>query len=137
MNPADNRQTPDARGDTLTAISNGMVAVLKKAYGRGPTTTKTYYQDDVVLCVLRGGFTRVERTLIEAGRSQAVMQQRREFQEAMRERFEEIVERATKRQVIGFVSGSQKDPDLMCEVFILAPDAPFDEGAVGTSAGNA
>jgi uncharacterized protein YbcI len=73
MNPKDNTETPGSHGDMLTAISNGMVALLKQFYGRGPTTTKTYYQDDVVLCVLRGGFSRVEKTLIEAGRSQAVM----------------------------------------------------------------
>jgi hypothetical protein len=26
-----------------------------------------------------------------------------------------------RRPVIGFMSGNQQDPDLMCEVFILAP----------------
>ncbi len=29
--------------------------------------------------------------------------------------------RATGRRVIGFMSGNQQDPDMMCEVFILAP----------------
>jgi hypothetical protein len=28
---------------------------------------------------------------------------------------------ATGRRVIGFMSGNQQDPDIMCEVFILAP----------------
>jgi uncharacterized protein YbcI len=49
------------RGDILTAISDGLVALLKEHYGRGPTRAKTYYQDDLVVCLLRGGFTRVER----------------------------------------------------------------------------
>jgi hypothetical protein len=43
------------------------------------------------------------------------------FQEMMRHRFEEVVEGATGRKVIGFMSGNQQDPDMMCEVFILAP----------------
>lgn len=30
-----------------------------------------------------------------------------------------MVEDATGRPVIGFISGNQQDPDLMCEVFIL------------------
>jgi uncharacterized protein YbcI len=102
-------------GTCFTAVSNGMVALLKKYYGRGPTTTKSYYEDDVVVCVLRGGFSRVEKTLLEAGRNSAVMQQRLEFQDVMRERFASVVEGATERQVIGFISGAQKDPDLMCE----------------------
>jgi uncharacterized protein YbcI len=110
-----------------------MVGLLKKFYGRGPTTTKSYYEDDVVLCVLRGGFSRVEKTLIDAGRSDAVMAQRLEFQEVMRDRFQAVVEDATGRPVIGFVSGSQKDPDLMCETFILAPSVASDTDVVGTS----
>jgi hypothetical protein len=43
------------------------------------------------------------------------------FQELMRERFEAVIENATGRKVIGFMSGNQQEPDLMCEVFILDP----------------
>ena len=73
-----------------------------------------------MVCVLRGGFSRVEQTLLDEGRGPAVIQQRMAFQEIMRGRFEEVIERATGRKVIGFMSGNQQDPDLMCEVFILA-----------------
>jgi uncharacterized protein YbcI len=73
------------------------------------------------VCVLRGGFTRVEQTLLEGGRGDIVIQQRMEFQELMRERFEGVIERATGRPVIGFMSGNQQQPDMMCEVFVLAP----------------
>ena len=109
-----------SHGDVLTAISDGLVALLKEFYGRGPTQTKSYYQDDLVVCVLRGGFSRVEQTLLDGGRGAAVIHQRMEFQEVMRHRFEEVIERATGRKVVGFMSGNQQDPDLMCEVFILA-----------------
>jgi len=109
------------RGEILTAISDGLVALLKEHYGRGPTSAKTYYEDDLVVCLLRGGFTRVEKTLLEGGRGQEVAQQRMAFQDLMRERFEGVVERATGRRVIGCMSGSQQDLDMLCEVFILAP----------------
>jgi len=79
------------------------------------------------VCVLRGGFSRVEQTLLEGGRGDAVIQQRMEFQEVMRERFAEVIEDATGRQVIGFMSGNQQHPDLMCEVFILGPTDLVDE----------
>jgi uncharacterized protein YbcI len=111
----------------LTAISDGLVALLKEFYGRGPTRAKSYFEDDLVVCLLRGGFTRVEQTLLEGGRGSSVIQQRMEFQELMRERFETVIEKATGRQVIGFMSGNQQDPDLMCEVFILAPTDLFDD----------
>jgi uncharacterized protein YbcI len=115
------QNTPQAPGDVLTAISDGMVALLKEFYGRGPTRAKSYYQDDLVACVLRGGFSKVEQTLLQGGRGPAVIQQRMEFQELMRERFVKVIEDATGRRVIGFMSGNQQNPDMMCETFILAP----------------
>ena len=106
-------------GEILTRISDGLVALLKEYYGRGPTQAKTYYEDDLVVCVLRGGYSRVEQTLLDGGRGQAVITQRMEFQELMRDRFEEVVRVATGRQVIGFMSGNQQEPDMICEIFIL------------------
>jgi uncharacterized protein YbcI len=108
-------------GAMRTVISEGMVALLKDYYGVGPTQAKTYSYDDLVVCLMRGGFTRVEQTLLEGGRTAAVIQQRMEFQEVMRERFIAVIEGATGRQVVGFMSGSQQDPDMICEVFVLAP----------------
>ena len=123
-------------GEVLTAISDGMVALLKEFYGRGPTRAKSYYEDDLVVCVLRGGFSRVEQTLLDGGRGPAVIRQRMEFQELMRDRFVAVIEGATGRRVIGFMSGNQQHPDMMCEVFILAPTdlVDHDETAAGGSA---
>ena len=121
MSPRDLQSPPHPHGDVLTAISDGLVALLKEFYGRGPTRTKSYYEDDLVVCLLRGGFSRVEQTLLEGGRGDSVIQQRMEFQDLMRERFEAVVERATGRRVIGFMSGNQQDPDMICEVFVLTP----------------
>jgi uncharacterized protein YbcI len=114
-------------GEVLTAISDGMVALLKEFYGRGPTRAKSYYEDDLVVCVLRGGFSRVEQTLLDGGRGDAVISQRMEFQDVMRKRFNAVIEQATGRRVIGFMSGNQQEPDMMCEVFILAPTDLVDE----------
>jgi uncharacterized protein YbcI len=127
MDGEDTRVAVAKHGDVLTAISNGMVALLKEFYGRGPTRTKSYYEDDLVVCLLRGGFSRVEETLLEGGRGTAVIQQRMEFQEVMRERFVSVIEDATGRRVIGFMSGNQQGPDIMCEVFILAPTDLVDD----------
>ena len=121
MSPGDVTSGLRSHGDVLTAISDGLVALLKEFYGRGPTRVKSYYEDDLVVCVLRGGFSRVEQTLLEGGRGASVIRQRMEFQELMRARFEAVIERATGRRVIGFMSGNQQHPDMMCEVFILAP----------------
>src|SRR5579859_2899325 len=92
------------------AMSDGMVALLKEFYGRGPTRTKSYYADDLVVCVLRGGFSRVEQTLLDGGRGTAVIQQRMEFQEVMRDRFTGVIQDATGRPVIGFMSDKPAAP---------------------------
>jgi len=113
-------------GDVRTAISDGLVALLKDYYGRGPEKTKTYVSDDLVVCLLRGGFTRVEQTLLESGHGGDVIRQRMVFQDVMRDRFEAVVEQATGRKVIGFMSGNQQDPDMICEVFVLAPTGLVD-----------
>lgn len=110
------------------AISNGMVSLLKEFYGKGPTKVRTYCEDDLVVCVIRGGFSRVEQTLLDSGRGAAVIQQRVEFQEAMRDRFVDVIERETDRGVVGFMSGNQQNPDLMCEVFVLSPTDILEEG---------
>jgi uncharacterized protein YbcI len=126
----DDIQGRRAHGDVLTAISDGLVGLLKEYYGHGPTRAKSYYEDDLVVCVLRGGFSRVEQTLLDGGRGAAVIHQRMEFQEVMRERFAEVIEAATGRRVIGFMSGNQQHPDLMCEVFILAPTDLLDDDEI-------
>ena len=127
MSPVSPRRRPEKHGEVLTAVSDGLVALLKEFYGRGPTQTKSYYQDDLVVCVMRGGFTRVEQTLLDGGRGSAVIEQRMAFQELMRDRFVGVIEAATGRPVVGFMSGNQQDPDMMCEVFMLAPTNLLDE----------
>lgn len=118
----DRAEAADPQGDVRSAISDGLVALLKEFFGRGPESAKTYVTGDLVVCLLRGGLTRIEHTLIDSGHGDEVIRQRVAFQEVMRERFEAVVTQATGRPVIGFMSGNQQDPDLMCEVFVLASD---------------
>ena len=62
------------RGERLAAISTGIVTLHKDYYGKGPTEAKTYAFDDSIVCVLKGGFTSVEHTLVarrEVGRGRA------------------------------------------------------------------
>jgi uncharacterized protein YbcI len=129
----DTQDSSKEHGAVLTEISDGMVALLKEYYGVGPTQAKTYYHDDLVVCVLRGGFTRVEQTLLDGDRGRAVIDQRMAFQEVMRQRFEAVIQHATERPVIGFMSGNQQDPDMICEVFVLSPTDLFEEQEIRAS----
>jgi uncharacterized protein YbcI len=44
------------------------------------------------------------------------------FQEVMRHHFEAVIEHATGRKVVSFMSGNHQHPDMICEVFVLAPN---------------
>jgi uncharacterized protein YbcI len=115
-----------APGTIAAAISNGLVQLHKEYYGKGPTKAKTYLVNDTVVCMLRGGFTVVERTLIDDGRAEAVHDVRRVFQNSMKERFEDVVANATGRKVIAYMSQVHCDPDLGVEIFVLEPgDVPL------------
>lgn len=108
-----------ARGEVLARISTGLVRLHSRYYGKGPTKAKTHLVNDTVICILRGGFTTVERTLIEDGDVDAVYDIRRSFQRAMEDPFKTVVEQATGRKVIAYMSQVHADPDLAVELFVL------------------
>jgi uncharacterized protein YbcI len=112
---------PRPRGEMAAAISTGLVQLHRQYYGKGPTKAKTYFVDDTVVCILEGGFTTVERTLIDDGQSDAVYEIRRSFQKAMEQQFTQAVEQATSRKVIAYMSQIHEDPDLAVELFVLEP----------------
>ena len=103
----------------LSSISRRIVQLHKEFYGKGPTKAKTYYYDDLVVVLMRGGFTRVEETLHQSGRGDSVAQQRADFQQAMFEPFKQVIEEETGRKVIAFMSTSHQHPDLLGEIFVL------------------
>jgi uncharacterized protein YbcI len=103
----------------LSRISTELVQLHSRYYGKGPTKAKTHLVDDTVLCLLRGGFTTIERTLIDTGEQGSVLQMRRSFQQVMEDEFRNVVEEATGRKVIAYMSMVHTDPDLAAELFIL------------------
>jgi uncharacterized protein YbcI len=117
----DPAQSGSARGEVLASISTGLVRLHSRYYGKGPTKAKTYLVNDTVICILRGGFTTVERTLIDEGNVEAVYQIRRSFQQAMEVQFTAVVEEAVGRKVIAYMSQIHQDPDLAVEIFVLEP----------------
>lgn len=110
-----------SRGDMVAAISNVIVGLYKRHYGKGPTKARTYFQGDVITCILSGCLTRAEETLVEAGHEDAVDHARRVIQKAKRDDFVRAVEEITGRRVVAFMSGNQERPEMSAEVFVLEP----------------
>jgi uncharacterized protein YbcI len=112
-------------GATQAALSNAVVRLYRDCTGRGPTQARTLIQDDTVVVVLSDLLTRAEQRLVADGRHVLVLAMRQTFQESMREELTAAVEMLTHRQVVGFMSGNQLEPDMACEVFILADAKPI------------
>jgi uncharacterized protein YbcI len=118
-------------GVELAEVTKGMISLHRRFYGKGPTKAKTYAVNDTVICVLEGGFTTVERTLIAERHVEAVLQVRRSFQRAMERQFTEVVENTLGRKVIAYMSQIHADPDLAVELFVLEPSVGDDPEVTG------
>ena len=57
--------------------------------------------------------------MLHEGRGASVIRQRMDFQEVMGPRFGEVIQEELGRKVVGFMSGSHQEPDLIGEMFIL------------------
>ena len=108
-------------GVELAEVTKGMVSLHRRFYGKGPTKARTHMVDDTVVCILEGGFTTVERTLIDEHDVDAVLKVRRSFQAAMESNFTEVIEGVLGRKVIAYMSEIHADPDLAVEIFVLEP----------------
>ena len=133
--PHDARDGPAVPGgEILAQISTRLVQLHSEYYGKGPTKAKTHMVNSSVVSILRGGFTTIERTLIEQGDADTVHQMRRSFQRAMEEEFTGVVEEATGRRVIAYMSQVHTDPDLAVEFFLLEPKEGLEAEAAETEA---
>jgi uncharacterized protein YbcI len=105
----------------LAAVTNAVVRLHRAHYGKGPTRSKSYFLDDVLICVMSDVFTTVERTLITAGEADSVRRTRLAFQEAMGDSFKKSIEEILGRRVRGFTSQVLLDEDVAIQLFVLEP----------------
>jgi uncharacterized protein YbcI len=112
----------------LEAVTEAMVGLHQRYHHRKPVTAKTrLLGNDLLVCVLGGVYTDVEKTMIELQRQTVVQTTRSEFQMAMQHKFIEAVERLSGRRVMAFISNSHVGPDLEMEIFMLAEEEPSDD----------
>jgi uncharacterized protein YbcI len=103
-------------------IANAITRLHRQYYGRGAAAARTVMGRDHIVVFLEDIYTTVERTLIDAGKFDAVRRTRHEFQMTLEEAFTSAVEAITGRQVIAFMSEVHADPDVAAELFVLAPE---------------
>jgi uncharacterized protein YbcI len=108
--------------ESLAGVANELVRLKAQYYGKGPTEAKAYLNDDVLVVVLRGGLTTVERTLLDAGDQSLVRAVRLRFQEVMEQNFIDAVQRMTGQRVLTYMSQIVFDPDFCFEFFVLSDE---------------
>jgi uncharacterized protein YbcI len=111
----------DHRGQTLAAISNEVVRLRSRHYGRGPTKARTVIAGDMVVVRMFDPFTRAERTLIERGRLADVRHARAVLQDELAGEFTNAIEGLTGRTVIHYFSDVRSAPDVAVDLFLLEP----------------
>jgi uncharacterized protein YbcI len=80
----DQDQAGHTRGDLAPAISTAFVRLLKEHADRGPTRCRTYIDDELIIVLMRGGYSRLENTLFEDGKWLDVRSTRHAFSDTMK-----------------------------------------------------
>jgi uncharacterized protein YbcI len=100
-------------------VSTRMVQLLRDYTGRGPTKARTYVHEDLIVCVLRDNLSKAEHAIAEHIGVEAVLAQRKAFQNALRDEAVAIIEELTGRSVSAFMSDNHVQPDVAIEAFLL------------------
>ena len=111
-------------GALLAEITNRIVSLMRKHYGRGPLKAKTYVLDDLIVCVLKDGVTAMEQTLLDAGEPGRVVELRQDFQRLLETRYRDLVEDLTGRRVLAFLSQAHVAPEISVEMFLMDGPVP-------------
>jgi uncharacterized protein YbcI len=120
--PSQEHAPPDLDGPVLAEISRTLVQLHKESYGRGPTKARSFMSDNVLVCMLEGGFLPVEKTLRDHGHADLVTNSSEAMQGVLREQFVQAIEQISGRRVVAFMSGMDEQAELSAELFVFQPD---------------
>jgi uncharacterized protein YbcI len=115
---------PSEHGPVLAEVTNVIVRLYRTYYGKGPTRSKSYLMDDLLVCVMRDTFTTIERTLMDAGEGQQVRATRLALRETIQDELRGEVERMVGRGVRGHTGQVLLEPEIAIEVFVLEQEEP-------------
>jgi uncharacterized protein YbcI len=106
-------------GRLLAEITDRLIVLIREHYGRGPLKAKTYVLDNLIVCVLSDGYITLEKTMMQGGEPDRVLEMRRDFQRLMKTRYSDMIEELTGRNVLAFLSQTHVEPDLSVEMFLM------------------
>jgi uncharacterized protein YbcI len=130
--PEDDRTAPDATRDgaLLAELSNDMVRMHKRYWGRGAVEAKSYLFDDFLLVMMRGGLTVAEESMLANGHEAEVRAFRQLWQDDMTDELVAMVRARTGRPVVNYQSQVMFDPDVVLEIFMFGDEESGEPGSL-------
>jgi uncharacterized protein YbcI len=110
---------PTTQAHLNRALANAVVSSYRRRAGRGPTNAQAFRRGDLVVVLLGGVLTLVERTLVDGGRQDAVRRHRAAIHDTMRMELTRAIQRLTGCRVEAALSANDLDSDLAAELFVL------------------
>lgn len=119
MSTQQDRGEETEQGELLADISNAIVRIHKREFGKGPVKARAHLSQDLLVVVLEGGFTRGEQTLQESGHEQELLSARRAMQYSIEDEFRAAIESLLYRSVRSLMTANDPSNDLQAEIFVL------------------
>ena len=132
------RATAEPSGDTVlkgiggelnAALARAVVRLHHNYMGRGPSSARAFFRENVVVVVVEQVMTAAERSLAGSGRHGGVRDVHRDLIEVMRADMTVAVEDLTNRRVTALMSDIHVESDFASLVFVL-------DGSIDTQQGD-
>lgn len=114
-----NARASERNGPAAAEISNRIVQVMREYLGRGPTRARTTIARNLVVVLLEDTLLKAEKSLVATGQADSVTENRRRYQQTMRDDFVAVVEDVLDSTVIAFLSDHHIEPDIAVEMFVV------------------
>jgi uncharacterized protein YbcI len=116
---------------SLARVSDAVVRLHARHYGKGPRRARTFAFDDFVLCLLRDPYTTAEKTLLARGQQEAVRENRLLFYRLLEAELRSAVDEIIGRKTIASLPQLSFDPPVVSALFLLEPDGDRDRESDG------
>ena len=110
-----------AKHSAAMAISNGLVRLVARYAGRGPTKARTTLNTNHVLSVFHDVLSKPEQQMLDRGRSEPVIRMREEVFALMRDEAIALVETEVRRAVVSCLSDFDASANVAVQLFLLDP----------------
>ena len=120
--PAQATKTRVLKNSRAAEISRGIVQLMHRYTGRGPTKARTTLNTNIAAVVLGETLSRGELNLVDSNQGDAVLAMRRTYHSAIQSEARSLVEEITGRSVVSAMADIDLEADLAVFFFNFEPE---------------